>query len=306
MKKPKVVNVCLDDYANYSHDNARSLQSVGIDCQSFKVQRHPFGYTSQCKVVPRHIILQEIKKADIVQLMHTDNHYLADCINLKKKFVVYHTGSRYRENSENFNSFFDPHVFKTFTDQCEFLKLGAKKIEYVATAIDVNYFAPRKRELKSPYTIGHFPSNASVKGTEAIISMLGDVRHAYRLNYSENKIKHDLQMKRMADCDIYIELFKPFLRGKEYGCFGVTAFEAAAMGKVVVTNNKNRAEYSKAYGSCALMIANTEEEFVNTVENLLLLPEKKLKELQDESRRWIIEKHSFEANGNRLKNLLEI
>lgn len=306
MSKLRVINICTDDFANYSFDNCESLKAVGINAESFKTIKHPFGYKEQSKVTRSHQIMQEINRADIVQVMHSDNVFLPYLIDRKKKFVVYHTGTRYRENSENFNSFFNPHVFKTFTDQCEFLSLGGKGIEYVATAINTEVFYPRPWSSIKPFTLGHFPSNPIVKGTHEIREMLRDVREKFNLHFDVEKVKHDRQITRMNSCDIYIELFKPKLNGKDYGCFGVTAFEAAALGKVVVTNNINKEAYRNAYGECALFIANTRAEFLATIENLLLLSPKKMDEFKKESREWILRNHSYKANGERLIKLLEI
>lgn len=302
----KVINICTDDFANYSFDNCESLKAAGIRAESFKLIKHPFGYTNQSQIVTRQRIISEIDKADVIQLMHTDNFFLNYLIQKKKKFVVYHTGTRYRENSDNFNSFFNPHVFKTFTDQCEFLELGAKNIEYVATAINTDVYAPRPWLSVKPYTIGHFPSNPIVKGTIEIKQMLRLVREKYNLHFDLDKVRHDRQINRMNSCDIYIELFKPTLNGKPYGCFGVTAFEAAALGKIVVTNNINKEAYRKAYGDCALFIANTKEEFLHTIENLLILPPTKINQFKKESREWILRNHSYKANGERLIKLLEL
>lgn len=306
MSKPRVINICTDDFANYSYENAQSLKAVGVNAESFKTMKHVFGYTNESRITTKQRIMEEIHRADIVQLMHSDNTFLPFLVEKKKKFVVYHTGSRYRENSANFNSYFNPHVFRTLTDQCEFLSLGGKKIEYVATAINTEVFYPRPWSSLIPYTIGHFPSNPIVKGTHEIKDILRDVTVKFKEHFDVDKVKHEQQIKRMNSCDIYIELFKPTLHGKPYGCFGVTAFEAAALGKVVVTNNINKEAYRNAYGDCALFIANTRAEFLATVENLLLLNPKRMDELKKDSRDWIIKNHSYKANGERLKLLLDI
>ena len=43
----KVVNICWDDYANFSHENANALRSVGIDCVDLKLIPHVFGYSTE-------------------------------------------------------------------------------------------------------------------------------------------------------------------------------------------------------------------------------------------------------------------
>lgn len=306
----KILNLSYDDYANYGHENANALRSVGIDVSDLKRVRHTFKYTSESEIVTSSIIEREIKKADIIQLFHSDSTWLDYARNLGKKIVVYHTGTTYRQNHEHCNTIFNNKVDACFTDHCEFIGLGMKNEQYVATAININAIHDQLHNVESnkisaPYKIGHFPSNPGVKGTNVIVSMINSLNTPKRFIYSENRVSYPDQLNRMDMCDIYVELFAPVQNGKQYGCYGVTAFEAAALAKVVFTNNVNEKAYNDSYGDCALIIANTEKDFINKMENILSLSSSKLLKLQTKTLTWVTEKHSLQASGKRLTSLLK-
>lgn len=301
----RILNISHDDFANFAHENANALRSVGVNCLDLKRTAHPFSYGSESKVATSDRIINEIKKADIVQLFHSDHTWLEMAWALGKRVVVYHTGTGYRQNPENCNNIFNGKVERCFTDQCEFIGLGMKNETYIATAINTEKFKPAVWKTINPYLIAHYPSNETVKGTAKIVEMLTKIEGA-TFTVNTDRVNHKAQIERMNACDIYVELFAPTQRGKPYGCFGVTAFEAAALGKIVFTNNIGQKVYSDAYGDCALVIANNEVEFISKMKWILQLDEKHIVNLQEQSREWIVKKHSYEATGNRLKTLLNI
>lgn len=301
----KVLNLSFDDFANFAHENANALRSVGVNCLDLKRMAHPFSYGTESKVATSERIISEIKKADIVQLFHSDHTWLQTAYDLGKRVIVYHTGTGYRQNPENCNNIFNSKVERCFTDQCEFIGLGMKNETYIATAIDTEKIIPGDWKTLKPYLVAHYPSNPTVKGTEKIVEMCKSI-DGLQFIMSEERLKHDAQLKRMAACDIYIELFNTTQHGKPYGCFGVTAFEAAALGKIVITNNINEKAYCQQYGDCALVIANTEEAFISKLTWLNGLSENDLLNLQEQTREWIVKNHSYIATGNKIKTLLNI
>lgn len=301
----KVLNVCFDDFANYSYDNAMALRAVGIDAHSIKRVKHVFGYPNQSKIVSTGAMVDLIRKADVIQIMHSDEQALRICINLKKKNVfVYHTGTKYRVNPARMNELFNSHVKAAFTDQTEFMGTGMKNEQYIAGAVDIKNVV--WNQIKSPYVIAHYPSNPVVKGTDKIVEMMKKVKGSFTFKYSKTKVNATAQSLRMKDCDIYIELFKPELNGRPYGCYGVTAFEAAALGKIVITNNIRPDVYARAYGKCPFIIANTEMEFKKKLTNLINLSPDYILNMQTDTYAWVINTHSYKATGQRIKTLLNI
>lgn len=303
----KVLNCCVDDYANYSYDNSMALRAVGIDAVSIKRVKHVFGYSEQSQVVSIGTMTDLIRKADIIQLMHSDEHALNICVALKKKNIyVYHTGTKYRNAPDHHNKVFNPHVKAAFTDQTEFMGTGLKNEAYIAGAVDAKKQKAFWFEVRKPFIIGHYPSNPVVKGTDKIVEMMRKVRGPFTFKYSKTKVSNVAQIERLKECDIYIELFKPELNGRPYGCYGVTAFEAAAAGKVVITNNIRPDVYARAYGDCPFVIANTEADFIKEVTRLIHLQPIELSKLQIDTFNWVINKHSYKATGERIKSLLNI
>lgn len=305
----KVLNITTDDYANFSHDNANALRSVGVNCIDVKLSPHLFGYESQSEIVDKDQMKAIISFVDIVQIHHSDER----CLNIYNevkmpfhKLIVYHTGSRYREYSRRFNAIFNSNVEMSFIALGEFAGLGAKNEKYIVGAVDVESAHKFNHEIRAPYKLGHYPSNCIVKGTSEILKMTSDIKEKieFKALFSTGMVGYKRQLKRMSKCDIYIELFNTTLNGKEYGSWGITALEAAAMGKVVVTQNLNARVYQEAYGYCPLVICNTEEKFIDNVTNLLNMDSTNLSLLQTETYNWVKNNHSYEATGNKLKNIL--
>ncbi len=307
----KVLNCSWDDFANFAYENFRALKSVGIDAEGFKIHPHPFGYKDQSVIVDYNTMKQYMRESDIVQIFHSDISLRDTFIQSgsKAKLIVYHTGSPYRMNPEKMNLAWNNIVSISLTDQTEFINLGAKNIRYIATAIDTEKIKPIYRVMNLPFRIAHYPSNAEVKGTRVInrlMTLLGQgLQHRFSYNWSDEKTDAEKQLLRMSWCDIYIELFMPELNGKPYGCFGVTAFEAAAMGKIVLTQNINREVYEKEYDFCPFILSDTEKEFFNNLESLVQEDKKQIRIRQTETRKWVEEKHSYKATGNKLKLILE-
>src|ERR1035437_4266229 len=252
-----------------------------------------------------------IKNSEIIQFVHGDKELFITLLPFLegKKVSVIYTGTAYRNKPEEHNAIFNKHVDVSFTDQCEFMELGAKNIHYIATAIDIDKFQTKIKMPEPILKVRHYPSDSVVKGTEEIVTMMetiekaGDVKW-FDFYWCKGLVNHAQQIERMSDCDIYIELFKPELNGKPYGVHGVTAFEAAALGCIVVTQNIYPEVYKNAYGTHELQLANTEDEFHKVMHNLVNWTScADAYEMKEKSRKWIIEKHSLEATG---KYILDI
>lgn len=285
-----------NDYANYSHSMGKSLRSIGLDCIDVTLSAHPFNYGSESKVVSRETFKTLSAEADHVLICHSCP-ILFD-LNQNPSFSVAHTGTRYRESPQYFNELFQSakHVI---SDQTEFFKLG--KMDYIVSAIDPAIYKPRT--IGSKLIIGHFPSNPEVKGTNEIVEMLKPFRDKFEIRIGLNKVSHADQIRRMQECDIIIELFKPELNGKEYGCFGVTALEGAMMGKLVITQDLEDKTYNSAYGEHPFVTVRNQHQFNEALESALT-------HYNDSMSKWIADqtkdRHSFEATGQRLKQLLRL
>jgi len=293
----KVVNLTLKDHANFAFNNAKALQAVGIDCEALTINSHRFGYREQARVVTWEEMVQAAEQADLIQIIHSQEQIYNLIKPLGKRTWVYHTGTTYRQAAKHHNQLLNHWVDRTFTDSPEFMKLGAKDITYIATAIDTDAikFVP---DQNHPLIFAHYPSRPANKGTAFIKSVMSQYKTA-KFICDETIIHHAQNMKRIAACDVYIEMFQPKQGTETYGSFGVTAFEAAAMGKSVITNSLYHEVYQQAYGQTGwLHICNTEESFKGLIHRIMkygIQAERKVK-----VREWIEEYHSLKATGNYL------
>lgn len=298
----KVVNFSKDDYANFSHDNAMALRSVGVDCTSYVIIPHPFNYLHTSITASINLVMEEMRSADYVQIFHSDSEALNVFINSKSKakLIVYHAGSRYRRDPKTYNHLFNGFVHRSVIALPEFAGLGSKNEQYIVGAIDTDRIYANPSHPQAPFTFAHYPSNPDVKGTDDIERMMREV--GIKLRSSVQIVDMAKQYERMRECDIYIELFAPLNGGKPYGSFGITALEAASMGKIVVTQNLNSDVYFNEYGECKLMNAINEDVFKDIVLSLNGYTQKQITNFQDETREWVVKNHSYKATGERLLN----
>ncbi len=293
------------DYANFGHDAANALRSVGVDCLDVKYMPHKFNYPTQSTVTPKTEIMDLVKKSDIVVVMHSDLALLALVKRCDyKRLVVFHTGSSYRQNSEQLNKAFNPVVDMSLIALGEFAGLGAKNEVYSVGAIDTDLMCPIKKRRSNPVKIYHLPSNPKVKGTGIVLKIMKKLNGKFEFRYKLEQCDYDQQLEMMQECDIYIELFAPFQYGKPYGSWGITALEAAAMGKIVFTNHTSREVYRKAYGIYPHLEAHDMEySFESRLKEIINNP-KCIPELQKNTRKWVVDYHSYKSTGMRLAEIL--
>jgi len=303
----KVLNCCNNDWANFSHDNANALRSVGIDCEDIKERPHSFEYKTHSLTIPFAKIVEKIKQADIVQIMHSDVAYLEVCKAYNKRVIVYHTGTNYRKGYKELNSVFNPYVEHSVIALGEFSGLGAKNEVYVVGAIDTDKLKPNI--INSDFTrFAHYPSCEKTKGTdtiERVVNWAHEKNRNFYFNMSVQKVDYDFQLERIKKCDAYIELFAPEQDGKPYGSWGITALEAAAMGKIVITNHTTEQVYKNAYGiKTPFFVSNTEKELFDNIEKLSFMNRAELLKHKQNTRNWVLKNHSYQATGEKIKKLL--
>jgi hypothetical protein len=291
----KVLNISLHDYANMAHENANALRSVGVNCHDVVINYHKFRYKSQGKRLTIAWLRDHYKTYDVIQLFHSEP-FIYKHIQDHPNVVVYHTGTRYREAKERLDQLF--YGRKIITDQCEFL-LHNPTFNYLAPHTTLK---PVEKSTSGKLIIGHYPSNHVVKGTLKVDEMLAPFQNDFDIRIDIRQIPHEENLKRISECHIYVELFAPEQNGKPYGCFGVTAFEATALGCLVVTNNINRSAYEDVYGSQPFLTPNTEAQFMNVISGL---HDREQFELAREAMHAGFHgKHSLVETGLRIKELI--
>jgi len=296
----KVVFLSENDYANFGFNMSEALCTVGIDSESYSLSSHSFGYDNQSTKVSRMDMTAICKRADCVFIVHSAPSLLEYTWKHNRKFVI-HTGTRYRQNPDKLNSIFNSECERVFTDSPEFMGLGGKLITYIATSIDKTKYPIHHNS--GVFKFAHYPSNQDVKGTAKIREMMAKIPVNFACDTSI--VSHEQNLRRMANCDCYIEMFATEQKGKVYGNAGVTAWEAAAMGKIVLTNFLHQEVYINAYGILPFHVANNEIDFDLKVRNIATLGRNDLKDLSEYLRNLIIERHSMEATGKYLLQYLQ-
>lgn len=291
----RILNICVDDFANFAYENMLALRSIGLNCESVKTQSHPF-YAEQSTVYSAYEICEAIKQYDVIQFFH-DNSHLFNMIKEKiagKKLIVYHTSSFYRKNFEAVNTLMNPYVYRSVCAMPEFMGRGAKNEVYMVGAVDTDSIKPV--EYNSVSKFGHYPSNSNVKGSDTIIRIFSELD--IRLYHDLRTVPYLDHLNRMSMVDVYVEMLtEKDGGGMPYGSFGITALEAAAMGKVVLTQISNADVYSEAYGFCGLNFGKDEAKMKRLITTFDNYSGEYLKGQQQITREWVVKNHSYKATA---------
>lgn len=295
----KVVSVSSDDWANFAYQFSESLKAVGVDSHSYCLNNHVFDYPKQSTKVSAEDLLWLTEDADFV-VVHHSCYELLPYIN-PKNVIHYAAGSKYRQSHKLINEYFK-HAKATFIALPEFQTL-AKNPFYVVGAVDTESLKPSLITMCNGATFGHFPSNHEVKGTSTIVNLMREFPIPFIT--SNIKVSYSEQIDRMRLCDVYIELLSPTQGGKQYGSFGMTCLEAAALGKVVITQNLTGEKlYQDTYGEFVPLAVNDELHFKRMITSVIA-HQNNLIEAQHDSREWVVKNHSYKATGERVKSILE-
>lgn len=310
---PDVLMLSMNDWANVGYRWCEALRACGVDAEIYKVNKHPFGYSKEAPLIsslPREQLQQKGRECRVLAF---PSGYFIDvgCDVSDKPLVVHHVGSEYRQNPDAFNAFWNSRVKATVLVTPDLCGLGAFNEHYVAQPIDVSQITPKfERARPDKLVIGHFPSSLANKGTAQIVSVIDRLMRngpfADRCEYvgirpeTHKTLPWPEHLERVAGCDIIIETLCPMQGTKKLGEWGCTALEGAAMGKIVVTNCLGQELYEREYGDIGLAIANTEDELVLALYILSSTPDDALATQRRAARKWVEDKHSYKATGQRL------
>lgn len=295
----RILNLCSEDHANYMYNNMLALRSVGIECDSYKLHKHPFNYANEAVIESESHFESILDKYDIIQLFHT---YLPTFSLLGRTVFVYHTGTVYRQGMKHYNNVFNKIVQRTFVDIPDLFNRDAINCTLFTGAIKQGGL---QYTHNIPLKIGHFPSNPDNKGTANIIKAMEQYKtHRFEFICSTQKVSNEENLKRMDACDIIIDLMQPKQWGKNYGAWGVTSLEAAAMGKVVWSSNTFNDIYKQHYGHCPIASIYEPKDLKRFIDYYTTIPLLTFRRHQEIMYNWINEKHSFNASGEYFKKFI--
>jgi len=310
-----VLILAINDWANTGWKYAECLKSAGVDALMIKRKPHHFEYPQQ------GMILSSIEELAPYAQQAKVLHYVASSffypgIDIRsKKIICQHGNSLYRENYESVNAFFNAFCDYAIIQEPDLWDMGALNQVYISYPVDTETIKPVfESHTPGKRIFGHFPSSIHTKGSALIWNVLkaevDNNRGKIEFWYTEDTVPWEENLGRISLCDIYIESVQLDIKGKPFGTWGNSAVEAAALGKIVITNDIWRGFYEREYNRpCEWIIANNEKELYEAVDMVVGMTESEFMAKKQACRAQVVGCHSFKATGERLvdkiyKNLL--
>ena len=294
----KVLILSVNDWANLGYTFSQCLKEIGIEAKSLTQYANP-RYRDVAILANTKDMKREAIEADVIQFMHSKHINLGIKFDGKKVFV-FHGGSKYRHNSNKLNEVFNPIINRAIIQTGDLFDLGAKDEVWLLPPVDTNNIIPcYDKYINDKLIIGHFPSSSLEKGSHIINGVMSKMIYLNKdILYLNDDLKVDWKenLKRISMCDIYIEQMR-------WGEWGITALEAAALGKIVITNFKSLDRYNKEYGNCELVVANNDVELYHAIKSLMSMNPIEIENKKRLTREWVETNHCYKAIGNRLNEI---
>jgi hypothetical protein len=327
------VKVCLfavNDWANFGESLAHALRSVGIDANMYVCTPLHYRYAQQGIPTELSHMIQLAREADVVQVMHSGgiiaSKHNKDLLSIfteeraldrtRQCVSVLHGGSRYRQAAHALNIRFNSLVDVTIIQTHDLLNLGAFNEKWILAPVDANEICKcASRPLREiPTTgmliVGHFPTSVTIKNSALIGCVMQRCQQklgagVFAYQHTPQLHEHDAYLKLVSGCDIYID-HQGYMQGdKIYGEFGISALEAAAMGKIVITCTNGLERYYKEYGEFVPLVSNSAQELEDILMRILTAPRNELCQIQQRTSEWVRKYHSMEFIGRKLKAVYE-
>lgn len=294
-----LILVCLNDWSNVGYILQRSLQSVGVDALALKRKSHGFNYPRQADLVPRPVLDSYVERTKSVIFMHSQ--FIDVPLRQGQTISVFHGGTKYRKHPKAINRRFNPLVSATFIQTVDLLNLGAKNEVWLIPGVDYDSLPEPQRYKSGSRTFAHYP-RGDYKGTEGMLKAVSEAEEeiTFEFDHSKEFLSWPDHLSRMNRCDVYIDCLEPC------GEWGMTALEAASLGKVVITNFGGNSLYQETYGSHELLVANTPEEITERIFEVLSWSDSEVRSKQQATLEWARGTHSYEATGRRIADALRL
>ncbi len=327
-----VVLLAKWDWCDSSKRYIKCMEHLGLNVVAYKGAPHIFHYPEEIEIHPalaeapvicyHPIIVQAcelrplVEKAKVIW-MATETYIDTGVDLTKKKVIVDFRGQTYLENMEASQAVFNRVVNTSVISWLPLYGYGLNNEQLVMWPVDTDFIQPAYKTDDSKLVIGHFPTDPRNKGTDIIITVLNRLRKdysdkfdyigskfsSYDKNYATQPYHLDWieNLERIKKCDIIIETIKPTLHNKPLGDWSNTAIEAAASGKIIVTNFSNTELYEKEYGKGhGIHIANDAEQLEHVLIKLFECSHDEIVNKQKAARKWVEDKHSIPVTAQRL------
>lgn len=296
-----ILCLAITDNANRTYKTVKALKSVGVKAKGFIRRRHPFNYPAELHIADLEKIIRYIEAFDTIWLTMGSTFFLK-FIPKNKRLIVTHSGTKYRQNPKAYNEIFNefPNVKHVMITK-DLMNLGAVNEVFCSCRIVPDYI---KRVIPNgnKRVIAHYPSNTSKKGTEDILKVISELkkeRTDFIFHWRATPLPYMANIEDMQRADIYIDQLISHQNGKPLMQAGNQAFEAVASGCVVVTN------MSEHQGE-PFEIANNVNELKDKLNYLLNLPKREFQDLNLKHYETLMQRHSYEAMGMQIKQLLNL
>lgn len=308
-KPLKILFLSIDDWANVGWSYARSLRVLEDppEVHTLKLNPHLFRYPEEMSLSHPSAIPEAAEWADVIINIQGQLNLTP----FSHKTILHHNGSTaYRVNTEKLNKIHNPYSKAFFSGMMRHMHLGARNPHLIPPPVDTDLLTPTSQNPLSRLMVAHYPSSPSAKGSHAILKLLKDLENQGRIYLQTGQTTNwSDHIHRLKSCDVYIDQIPQ--PGSEPHTnklmeWGVSAREAAALGKVVISACSDEAlwTYRRAYfKGPQILKANTIEELDNL---MALLLHEDIEQMGAKSRRWIVENHSYHPTATRLYNLIKL
>jgi len=323
---PLVLLVCVKDFANVAYTYQEALKSVGVNAIAYHMKGYELSSLNLEHAASVFTGTEEemdnIQKAKVIIYMHSQigrSDLFREFVihgedRRKKRLIVFHGGTLYRRRSDTLNMKFKRMGAKIILIQTLDLWKFAPKVGrvWMLPAVDTDALKPTFQPMKRVKSVAHHPHHAVFKGSRTINRVMDrlirdtEICNLFNYTYDDKTTTYKANIERINNCDIYIESLSQAEAVNAHD-WSVTALEAAALGKIVVTNVMNIKRYEREYGPCALQVANTEEQLYDVLKGLVTMKSNiEFQRMKSASRDWVEQLHSYKAIGERLKRVIGV
>jgi len=300
--RKKVLFISPNDWANsgFKYTEAVNQYSQKYECMYFALNEHQFGYYRTNIIIDKesgqinHEVLNKLREytqeCDIIHCKENSG-FLASFEDVKfdigKPIVQTFGGSVYRRHHKEVREKVGS-VAQVFTVTTPDLVFDDEIL--VPFAIDTFKYYPIEKSSDC-IIIGHSPTNTEIKGTDAILDILGKICEKYPyifVNMQQGlKFNYAIELKRLNH--IFIDQFK-------VNAYGNSAVEAMAFGSAVLAGSD----------SGASGFINFDEGSLFDELEYLVNDKDYLNGAMTEARKFCEKTHSYEAVAKKLDAVYDL
>ena len=311
----KIMICAANDWANLGYETTQCLRSCGVKVDMYIRNPHAFKYEKQGNLVNSPTKMCNLMyNYDIIEFVHAGVNVLFDSKNklksgmektlndlkkLGKKLVFVSNGTAYRQHNEVLTPIVNKYMDASIVETADLLGFAMKEY-WSVSPVNTDIIKPTRWKQRKQLVIAHYPSNFAVKDTDLIKRVVNSISGNFKFLTNSKVAQHPQNLKRMSECDIYIDHQGYKQNGRDYGEWSRTTLEAAALGKIVITCSRARKLYETTYGKLGPLISNSPAELRFLISQLIHKSPQELSLLKVAMRKWAVDNHSYKPTAQRL------